>query len=150
MMKEDRQLRILEIIKENKITTQKGLAQYLRKEGFDITQATVSRDIKELKLSKVADEDGSYHYALPEEKKIVNELRAGLIFRGTINNVEKADNLIVVKTIPGNAQGVCAVIDEFQWEEVVGTIAGEDTILVIARSRESTDIIIKKINRVLR
>lgn len=134
-MKPNRHIKILEIIANKSIETQEELAEALKEQGFSVTQATVSRDIKELRLIKVPTNDNKYRYALPETK--INNISERLVrmFKESIVGFDYSDNLIVVKTLVGAANAAAAAIDSLQWKEIVGTIAGDDTILVIARSK---------------
>ena len=135
MGKRERHCKIREIISEHDIETQEQLVDYLRAAGFPVTQATVSRDIKELQLVKVQTETGRYKYSLPPEKKVAPAVQLQKALSDTLVKMDQADHLVVLKTIPGNAQAVGALIDQLDWEEIVGTICGDDTCLMITRSR---------------
>ncbi|CAB3391151.1 MAG: transcriptional regulator ArgR [Kyrpidia sp.] len=134
MMKNKRLTRIRELVASRSIETQEELVQALRESGFQVTQATVSRDIKELQLIKVPTADGRYVYALPPEPAVNNEARLRRMLPESFVALDRAENLIVMKTLPGNAHAVAALVDAVGWPEVMGTIAGDDTILVICRS----------------
>lgn len=141
MNKGQRHIRIREIIMSQEVETQDELVERLRQAGFNVTQATVSRDIKEMHLIKVPLPDGRYKYSMPSEQKVnpVNKLKRMLL--DTFVSIDYADNLVVMKTMPGNANAIGALIDNSQWPEVLGTICGDDTILIICRSKEySKDI----------
>lgn len=136
-MKAKRHAKILDLIKENNINTQEELLGYLRAEGFDVTQATVSRDIKELRLVKNLSSDGKYVYTTGNEAVIDFSSKFYNMFAGSVISVESAVNLVVIKCYVGMAQAVCASMDALHWESVVGTIAGDDTILVVVRSEDA-------------
>ncbi|MGI6035916.1 MAG: arginine repressor [Limnochordia bacterium] len=137
-MKNVRQAAMLNIIRSKSIATQTELAEELRKRGISVTQATISRDIKELGLIKVADEGGAYRYVRPQRLGASDVLRrAQRAFTDYVVDVDYAGNLIVVKTLPGTAQAVAAALDDLAWPEVVGTVGGDDAILVIVRQEEA-------------
>lgn len=136
MGKRERHLKIKEIITNYAIKTQEELVEHLRKSGFAVTQATVSRDIKDLQLVKVLTKNGTYQYSLPVEKNYNPVSQLEKVLSDTLVKMDTAENLIVLKTIPGNAQAVGALIDQLDWEEIVGTICGDDTCLIISRSEE--------------
>lgn len=135
-MKRQRHREILEIISQESVETQEDLAHRLRERGFEVTQATVSRDIKELRLLKVLTDEGSYRYAVAEkaEQGLTERLRR--IFTETALHVDVAENLIVIKTLPGSAHAAAEMVDTMRWPETVGTLAGDNTILVIARDAQ--------------
>ncbi len=135
-MKTQRQGRILEIVRSEAVETQEELVERLRAEGFDVTQATVSRDIKELGLVKVADEAGRYRYRAPEwPGHGYHPERLRRYFRDSVIGFDHSENLVIVKTLPGTAGAVCEAIDLMAWPEIAGTLAGENTILVVVRDR---------------
>lgn len=136
-MKAQRHIKIREIITNKEIETQDELVEELKKAGYKITQATVSRDIKELHLIKVPTESGIYKYSLPTEEKRFNpEKRLKRTLQESFLSIDQSENFILLKTLPGNAQAVAAILDHLDWEEMMGTIAGDDTILIIARKRD--------------
>lgn len=138
-MKGQRQLKIRELVASRDIETQEELAGLLRENGFDVTQATVSRDIKEMHLIKVPLEDGRYKYALPAGQPRVNatqKLRRTLA--DNFVSVDHTENLIVMKCLPGTANAVAALIDQLEWPELMGTVSGDDTILIIIRHKKDT------------
>lgn len=139
MSKRERHSALLEIIRMHRVTSQDGLKELLLDRGFDVTQATVSRDIRELRLVKVPAADGSSHYTLPEEWENTPPLETLLpaLFVGG----EGTRNLLVVRTMTGGAQAVALAIDWEEWPEVLGTIAGDDTILIICRTDENVEIV---------
>ena len=135
-MKTTRHNKILELINKYPITTQEELIDHLRSEGYDVTQSTVSRDIKQLRLTKTLLADGKYRYqASPSaEKGAKNNFRT--IFSSSVVSIEQAMNIVVIKTFSGMAQAACAALDMLSFEPVVGTLAGEDTIIVVCRDIE--------------
>ncbi|SCC01173.1 transcriptional regulator, ArgR family [Fictibacillus enclensis] len=134
--KGQRHIKIREIITHKEIETQDDLVEELRNAHFNVTQATVSRDIKELHLVKVPMSDGRYKYSLPADQRFnpLQKLRRTLI--DSFVSIDQADHLIVMKTLPGNANAIGALIDKLDWEDIMGTICGDDTILVICRSKD--------------
>jgi len=141
-MKAKRQQKILELIQQNVVTTQEELAANLTECGFRVTQATVSRDIKELGLIKVAGYNNILHYVSPKEftTSRVDE-RLKRYFRDIVVNISVSENLIVIKTQPGGAQGVAAAIDEIGWQEIIGTVGGDDTILAVIKPMSMTEVV---------
>ncbi|MBR4580547.1 MAG: arginine repressor [Lachnospiraceae bacterium] len=144
-MKQKRQLRIIEIINHNAIETQEELALKLREEGFNVTQATVSRDIRELNLSKVPGVGGRQKYAVlsgggQPSDKYVRMMHDGLI------SMEPAGNMLVLKTVSGMAMAVAAAIDAMHFPEIVGSIAGDDTIMAATKSSQEASNLKSKIN----
>ena len=130
--KAERHRAILRIIREQSVGTQEELAALLSREGFDVAQATVSRDIRELRLVKVADDVGGYRYAEPPTNPPSDALgRAQRAFREFVVDVAFSGNLLVVKTLPGSAQVVAAALDDLELEGVIGTVGGDDAILVV-------------------
>lgn len=145
-MKRFRYTKIKEIVQSRPIETQEELAKALQEEKIEVTQATVSRDIKELMLIKVPTSDGHYRYALSQEQNmLMSKNRMARLFQDSIVRVDSALNQIVIHTMPGSANMVAAAIDLAKWENVIGTIAGDDTILIITNSTESVPKITKVI-----
>lgn len=144
-MKSKRQKKILELIQQRVISTQDELVEVLFQEGLNVTQATVSRDIKELGLIKVLVGNETYKYALPLEQANIPESRLRFILQEFVISWQDSENLIVIKTPPGNAHAVASVLDNAQWDEVIGTIAGDDTILLIIKNREDVTKVLKRI-----
>ena len=146
-MKTRRQTKILELIKKHEIETQEDLSAYLEKEGYQVTQATVSRDIRELKLTKVSLSNGKQKYvALLETNEDLSK-KYERIFRDGFISMDIAQNILVVKTVPGMAMAVAAALDALQLHEVVGTIAGDDTIMCAVRSTEDAISVIDKLRK---
>ena len=133
-MKVKRQSKILELIRENDIETQEMLADLLNKAGFNVTQATVSRDIRELKLTKATMQSGKQKYvATAKESSFVTE-RLNRDFRDGIVSIDYAQNIVVIKTLIGMAMAVAAALDSMENSEIMGTIAGDDTIFCVVKN----------------
>lgn len=146
-MKTRRQTKILELIKKYEIETQEDLSAYLEQEGYQVTQATVSRDIRELKLTKVSLTGGRQKYvALLETNEDLSK-KYERIFRDGFISMDIAQNILVIKTVSGMAMAVAAALDALQLYEVVGTIAGDDTIMCVARSTEDAIAAIDKLRK---
>lgn len=139
-MKYKRHSAIIEIINNENIETQDELIAKLKENGYSVTQATVSRDIRELGLVKVSTKNNRYKYALPTttetDDKSVFSVKYRNIMRETVRRVDYAQNLVVIGTYSGMANAAAAAIDGMGWEDTVGTIAGDDTILVVMRTTE--------------
>jgi transcriptional regulator of arginine metabolism len=148
-MKVVRHAKIIEIINSKEIETQEELADELKKSGMDVTQATVSRDIKELKLIKVLASSGKYKYVAitPEQNFLSNKLVN--IFSQTVISVENVENFVVIKTITGSASAAAEAIDSLSFEEISGTIAGDNTIFILVRSKEKAYELVRKIKKML-
>ena len=129
--KRDRQSAVLEVVREHRVGSQEVLRELLQERGIDVTQATVSRDVRDLRLVKVPDADGNAFYTLPEEFENLPPLDR--LLPTLFLSAEGTGNLLVVKTMTGGAQAVALGIDWEEWPEVLGTIAGDDTILLICR-----------------
>ena len=148
--KKERQKKILELVEEREISTQEELSEALKKEGYDVTQATVSRDVSELKIGKVSTEDGRVKYSSaikgddrPLSAKYARVLRDGFM------SMDKAQSILVIKTVSGMAMAVAAAIDAMNMKEIVGSIAGDDTIMVAIRTTEETKIVMDKLRALL-
>jgi transcriptional regulator of arginine metabolism len=149
-MKISRHAKILEIIEKHPTETQEELAEELKKSGYNITQATVSRDIKELKLVKVLDENGIYRYAsLKEQDSILNE-RLVKVFAESVLSVDFSENMVVVKTFSGAANAAAEAIDVLDFKEVVGTLAGDDTIFILVRNQENVETVIDRLKKMMK
>jgi transcriptional regulator of arginine metabolism len=133
-MKKDRHSRILEIIEANAVETQDQLIELLRADGMRVTQATVSRDIKDLKLVKTAEKGGKYKYTKPKPVEERPSVKFHNIMKETVTHVDHAVNIVVIKTYPGMAGSAAAAIDSLHHTGVVGSIAGDDTIMLVMRS----------------
>lgn len=133
MNKGQRHIKIREFITSNEIETQDELVDALREEGYPVTQATISRDIKELHLVKVPTSEGRYKYSLPADQRFNPLEKLKRLMRDAFVRIDKATHFLVIKTLPGNANALGALIDNLDWPEVLGSICGDDTILVICR-----------------
>lgn len=149
MKKYVRQAKILEIIEENEIETQEQLADLLKQQGIEVTQATISRDIRELGIVKVLTKDGHYKYAALKRTQDCLTERLINIFRNSVISIETAGNLLVLKTLPGAAQIVGSAIDSMELNNVVGTIAGDDTIFVAVNSSENIDEVLNYFEKLM-
>lgn len=143
-MKYNRHAKILEIIENNVIETQEELADKLKEQGMDVTQATVSRDIKDLRLIKVMSADGRYKYATfsQSENQVSNRLIT--ILTESYVSSDYANNIVVVKTLAGMAQAAASAIDSLKWQEILGTIAGDDTLIMVCRAEKIAEEIVNK------
>lgn len=144
-MKGQRHIKIREILASGEIETQDELVDALRNAGFPVTQATVSRDIKELHLIKTPLPDGRYKYALPAEQRFNPIHRLKRALSDHFISIDYTDNLIVMKCMPGTANAIGALIDNLEWAEVMGTICGDDTILIICRSKTTSEQVMEQI-----
>lgn len=133
-MKTRRQRKIIELITEQNVETQEELLRLLFEAGFDVTQATVSRDIKELRLVKTADASGKYRYMSTQPEKPDISSRFYSLFNDAVSSVDNGQNIVCVKCYSGMAQAVCAAMDSVHLDGVIGTLAGEDTIFILCRS----------------
>ncbi len=149
-MKSARQIAILEIISERPVETQEELADELRNHGFQVTQATVSRDIKELRLVKALSGDGSYRYVASDKSENSLNERLVRMFSETVISIGYTYNQIVIKTLSASANIAAETIDSLQWPEILGTIAGDNTILMIVRSVEEVKPIVDRLNAMIR
>jgi transcriptional regulator of arginine metabolism len=145
MKKYARQSKILELINEKEVETQEDLAEALKNIGTDVTQATISRDIKELRLIKVTAKSGKYKYGTIEESQNSISDRLVRIFKNSIVSIDPAMNIIIIRTIPGAAQICGSAIDSLQITDIGGSIAGDDTVFVACKSLESVEEIINNL-----
>lgn len=143
-MKAVRHAAILEIIEKKNIETQEELAEELRKRSIVVTQATVSRDIKELHLLKVMGEAGGYKYATLDKAEKGMTDRFIRIFSESVLHIDGAENLIVIKTLTGSANAAAEAVDNLKWAQIVGTLAGDNTILVIIRNKDEVEAVMEK------
>ena len=144
-----RQTKMLELIKKHDIETQEELSDYLQKEGYQVTQATVSRDIRELKLTKVAMSNGRQKYAaLTEANEDLSE-KYTRVFRDAFVSMDMAQNILVIKTVSGMAMAVAAAIDAMHLHEIVGCIAGDDTIMCAVRSVDDTIAVMSRLRKLV-
>ena len=145
-MKLARQHKILQLIKERPIANQRGLVKALAEAGLKATQATVSRDIRELGLVKVS-VGGTVRYVIPDSrtKTAREEERLRRLVRDAVISLDTSENLVVVKTLPGAAQGVASAVDQAEWPEVIGTVAGDDTFLVVVKPRRMAAVVSQRL-----
>ena len=148
-MKKRRHAKIRGIIESHSIETQEELLEHLKAAGFDVTQATVSRDIKELRLVKSLDVNGVYRYMNPHVETGENGVNYTDIFRNAVHSIDYASNDVVIKCHIGMAQAACAALDSMQWSMVVGTLAGDDTIFVITRSEQQAQVLVQELLRIM-
>ncbi len=145
MVKQKRQEKIIELVEKQEIGTQEELAEALNRAGFPVTQATVSRDIRELKLTKISTGTGTQKYVVLRNHeshlsdKYIRVLREGFL------SMDNAQNILVVKTVAGMAMAVAAALDAMNFSEIVGSIAGDDTIMIAVRTLEDTYVVMDKI-----
>lgn len=148
-MKNLRQEKIIALITRYEIETQEELIGMLRKEGFQVTQATVSRDIRELKLTKVLTGRGSYRYTVPAKNENGTAIKFNRALAGSIIGVDYAINNIVIKTYPGLATAVATVLDSIDSSDILGCVAGDDTIIMIVRTEAAAKDISARIHALL-
>jgi transcriptional regulator of arginine metabolism len=148
IVKARRHQRILDIVRSKPIQTQEDLSAELAREGMSVTQATISRDIKELRLIKAPVGDGSYRYTVPVDRNIEDiNRRIERVFREAVISVEDSDNIVVVKTLEGAAQAIGAIVDDLDWPEIVGSLAGDDTIFVVVKPADKAPEIMARFNK---
>ena len=148
-MKTKRQAKMLELIKKNDIETQEELSDYLLKEGYQVTQATVSRDIRELKLTKVAMSNGRQKYVALQETDEDLSRKYVRVFRDGFVSLDMAQNILVIKTVSGMAMAVAAALDAMNMHEIVGSIAGDDTIMCAIRSVDDTVAVMNRLKKIV-
>lgn len=148
-MKLERHSKIVELIGKFEIGTQEELAEYLNKEGYNVTQATVSRDIRELKLSKVQMENGRQRYVVFQSQENFNDKYTRILKDGFLS-MDMAQNILVIKTVSGMAMAVAAALDELHFHEIVGCVAGDNTIMCAIRSVDDTIILMDKLKKLLK
>ena len=149
-MKKNRHEKIVEIVEKYDVETQDELIEHLRKTGYEVTQATVSRDIRELKLTKVMSDKGSYSYRLPKSNESLGTFKFNHALAESITSVDCALHTVVIKTFPGMAQAVAVGIDNLKLPVILGCVAGDDTIIVIARTAEAAADLNIKIKEIIR
>ena len=148
-MKVRRQSKIIELINKYNIETQEELADLLTEAGYNVTQATISRDIRELKLTKVAVDNGKQKYIVLQNQEAKLSEKYVRVLRDGFLSMDMAQNILVVKTVSGMAMAVAAALDAMKLKEIVGSIAGDDTIMMAVRTVEDTQIVMEKIRNVL-
>ena len=148
-MKNKRQLKIIELINKNDIETQEELARLLLEANFPVTQATISRDIRELKITKVANGKKQKYAVLSDENTVVPE-KLIRIFKDAVIHIDCSQNIIVIKTLDGMAMAVAAVLDSMENSEILGSIAGDDTIFCVIKSEKNAVKLIEKLKEPLK
>ena len=148
-MKIGRHAKIVDLIRQYDIETQEELADYLKKEGYRVTQATISRDIRELKLTKISTNDGRQKYALMQNQSAGMNEKYLRVLKDGFGSMDMAQNILVVTTVSGMAMAVAAAIDAMHWSEVAGCIAGDDTIMCAIRSVDDTIRVMDKIHKIV-
>lgn len=149
-MKIKRHGKIVELINQYSIETQEELAERLNEEGFSVTQATVSRDIRDLKLSKVSTDEGKQKYIILQTKNNDMDEKFVRIFKDGYVSMEMAQNILVIKTVSGMAMAVAAALDNINCKEIVGCIAGDDTIMCAVRSVDDTIVVMDKLQKMMK
>lgn len=148
-MKSKRQNKILEIIENNEVETQEELVSHLNEAGYKVTQATISRDIKELHLIKAQSSSGAYKYAV-NKKSRGNDMDIMMrIFRDTVLSIETAMNLVVIKTLSGSANAAAEVVDNLHYNGVIGTLAGDNTIFVATSSEQTAEELVERLSKMI-
>ncbi len=147
-MKKNRQEKLIEIIQNNVIETQDQIADMLNAEGFSVTQATVSRDIRQLRLTKRATPDGRHKYVYVQDDLGMNDKYADVLRAGFVS-MDQAQNILVIRTVSGMAMAVAAALDAMEFEEVVGCIAGDDTIMAAIRTNGDVPAVMERIRQML-
>ena len=148
-MRYSRQNRIIEIITNTEVDTQEKLAALLRESGFEVTQATISRDIKELRLLKVLTPSGVYKYATAAKAEHGVSERLVRMFIDSVLSITYAENLVVIHTLAGSANAAAEAIDSMRWPEILGTMAGDNTIFVAVRSAAEAPVVVDKFHEIL-
>ena len=148
-MKKSRHQKIIELVSHKKIETQEELADLLNQEGFRVTQATVSRDIKELKLSKVTDGEGRQYYQVMTRNESTHTDKYIRVLREGLLSMDTAGNLLVIKTMSGMANAVAAALDQMNFEPIVGTLAGDDTIMCARKNPEDAEEVLTRLREIV-
>ena len=148
-MKTDRHKKILEVIDRYEVGTQEELAKKLEESGFAVTQATISRDIRQLKLTKVPKENGGSRYAVLQNAPSEVGSRYARVLKDAYISVDLAKNILVIKTVSGMAMAAAAAFDEMNWSEIVGCIGGDDTILCVARDDDAALVAAERLKRIV-
>lgn len=149
-MKVARHEKIIELIHQYDIDTQEELAARLNEAGFKVTQATVSRDIRALKMTKVAGGDGKSRYAILEDSPGVLGDKYTRVLHDAVTSIDVGQNMIVIKTVPGMAMAAAAALDAMKWTEILGSIAGDDTVMCVAKSSELAQSAREKLKSILK
>ena len=149
-MKSERHAMILNLIETTNVETQEELADMLKKRGICVTQATVSRDIKELRLIKVLAENGGYKYATVDKAEAGMKERFVRIFGDSVVGINTSANLVIVKTLSGSANAAAEAVDSMHWNDIVGTMAGDNTIFIAARDEKAVPDIVKRLSAMIK
>ncbi|MBQ7913570.1 MAG: arginine repressor [Clostridia bacterium] len=150
MLKSARHAKILEIIKEKEVETQEELCAELNALNYVVTQATISRDIRDLRLLKVAGSEKKYRYAYINENDSEISSKMKGLFRECVLSVVAAQNIVVVKTLSGNGANAGIVIDKLKYEEIIGSVAGDDTVLVVCVDNHSANLVVERVTEFLK
>ena len=148
-MKLRRHEAIIDLVNNQDINTQEELMENLQKQGFKVTQATVSRDIKELRIFKALGKDGKYRYSTGGRNALDKTSGFESLFASSVEEVDSAENIVVIKTMTGMAQAVCMSLDTSDFENIVGTSAGDDTIFVLCRNLKATEEMLNKFRKLI-
>ena len=148
-MKKNRHEKMLELISRYEIETQDELIERLRENGYDVTQATVSRDIRELKIAKMTTGKGTYRYVLPKQVEHGTGIKFSAALIDSITSVEAAQNLVVIKTFPGLASAVAGGIDRMGLSQILGCVAGDDTLLIVTHTAQEAAIVAARLKDLL-
>jgi len=149
-MKSARQTAILSLVEQHDMKTQEELASKLKERGFVVTQATVSRDIKELRLLKVLSPAGGYKYATADQAEHGISERFVRMFVDSVISINHSGNIVVIKTLAGSANVAGEAIDSMRWPEILGTLSGDNTIMVVVRSEEDAPLIVEKFHEIIK
>ena len=148
-MKVARHEKIKELIQQYDIDTQEELASRLNEAGFKVTQATVSRDIRALKMMKVTGKDGKSRYVILQELPTEMGEKYTTVLHDALLTIDQGQNILVIRTVPGMAMGVAAALDALNWEEILGSIAGDDTVMCVARTLEEASSVAERLKSIL-
>lgn len=148
-MKVARHEKIKELIRQYDIDTQEELASRLNEAGFKVTQATVSRDIRALKMMKVTGKDGKSRYVILQELPTEMGEKYTRVLHDALLTIDQGQNILVIRTVPGMAMGVAAALDALNWEEILGSIAGDDTVMCVARTLEEASSVAERLKSIL-
>lgn len=149
-MKSERHAMILNLIETTNVETQEELADMLKQRGICVTQATVSRDIKELRLIKVLAENGGYKYATVDKAEAGMKERFVRIFGDSVVGINTSANLVIVETLSGSANAAAEAVDSMHWNDIVGTMAGDNTIFIAARDEKAVPDIVKRLSAMIK
>lgn len=149
MSKVKRQQKLLDVIKQYEIETQEELISVLRSAGFNVTQATVSRDINELQLIKIAGITKKYRYAQVTHGKSIDNAKFLTLFKAAVVSIEAAQNIVVIKTLISNANPVAATVDSLNYPEIVGSVAGDDALLIVTHDAAEAETVVTKLKSLL-